>query len=264
MNLSKLLLVYLFLVSTAFAGLDPSNKLKLGDGTASDKTIEFNKGSATNPKLMFKNSDSSFQLNQNILRFGAGAAADKTVEADQGLGATNPKLKYNNSSSKWQFSNDGSTYSDIGSGGGTGPRGYVQVSSSNGYGSTNTKVPRYSNVDVNVGTSITYADSATLGNSFTINTTGIYCAAVTCSASSAETACGWTKNESGVGTTIIYNINAPTRLTHMFENISGTTVGGSASWCGFVTAGDVLRVHGNGNATGQASYDQASIVQVSN
>ncbi len=143
-------------------------------------------------------------------------------------------------------------------------RSYVQVSSSNGYGSTNTKVMRYSNTDVNVGSNITYADSATNGNSFTINADGLYCMSCSQSASSNEVACGFTKNESGVGTTIIYNINAPTRLAmHFLAPITGIAMA-STNWCGFLQNGDVIRVHGNGSATGTASYDQASIVQVSN
>lgn len=50
----------------------------------------------------------------------------------------------------------------------------VTVHTGNGYGSTNTAIPRYTTAMVNVGTAITYADSATLGASFTINEPGIY------------------------------------------------------------------------------------------
>lgn len=82
--------IVLCLLSTlAFAGVDPSNKLKLGDGAASDKTIEFNKGLTT----------------------------------------ANPKLKWNNSTSKIQFSNDGTTFTDIGSG--TGSSGNASIGNIN-------------------------------------------------------------------------------------------------------------------------------------
>lgn len=50
----------------------------------------------------------------------------------------------------------------------------VIVHTGNGYGSTNTKRRRYSTIFKNVGTSITYSDSATLGASFTINIDGTY------------------------------------------------------------------------------------------
>lgn len=68
-----LLVALALLCLPAQAGVDPSNKFKLGDGTAGDKTIEFNKG----------------------------------------LGTTNPKIKWNNSTSKFQASFDGTTFVDL-------------------------------------------------------------------------------------------------------------------------------------------------------
>lgn len=50
----------------------------------------------------------------------------------------------------------------------------VIVHSGNGYGSTNTKFRRFTTILENVGPSITYADSAANGASFTINSAGIY------------------------------------------------------------------------------------------
>lgn len=70
----SLLLVF----SAAFAGTDPSNTLRLGDGTAADKKIILHRGS------------------------------------------NNPVIKWNESLSTLQFSNDGSTFRDIGSGAGGG------------------------------------------------------------------------------------------------------------------------------------------------
>ena len=56
----------------------------------------------------------------------------------------------------------------------TTPLSYVRLNTANGYGSTNNKIRRFTNIVNNVGTDITYADSATLGGTFTINTTGVY------------------------------------------------------------------------------------------
>jgi hypothetical protein len=56
----------------------------------------------------------------------------------------------------------------------TTPLSYVRLNTANGYGSTNTKIRRFTNIVNNVGTDITYADSATLGGTFTINTAGVY------------------------------------------------------------------------------------------
>jgi hypothetical protein len=50
----------------------------------------------------------------------------------------------------------------------------VRLNTANGYGSVNTACRRWTNVVANVGTDITYADSATNGATFTINTSGVY------------------------------------------------------------------------------------------
>lgn len=50
----------------------------------------------------------------------------------------------------------------------------LRLNTANGYGSTNTKIRRFTSVLVNQGVDITYADSATLGATFTINVAGVY------------------------------------------------------------------------------------------
>lgn len=50
----------------------------------------------------------------------------------------------------------------------------VRLNTANGFGSTNTAIRRFTNVVTNNGPDITYADSATLGASFTVNTAGAY------------------------------------------------------------------------------------------
>jgi hypothetical protein len=50
----------------------------------------------------------------------------------------------------------------------------VRLNTGNGYGSTSTKIRRFTTTVTNQGGDITYADSATLGGSFTINTSGVY------------------------------------------------------------------------------------------
>jgi hypothetical protein len=54
------------------------------------------------------------------------------------------------------------------------PQSMVRLNTANGYGSTNTKIRRFTTTVTNQGTDITYTDSATLGASFTINTSGVY------------------------------------------------------------------------------------------
>lgn len=77
-------LLTLLIATSVIAGVDPSNQLKLGDGAASNKTIQFNKGS----------------------------------------GAANPRIRWNNATSKIQFSNDGTVFADFGSGSGGGSAGF--------------------------------------------------------------------------------------------------------------------------------------------
>lgn len=68
----------IFVACVCFAGVDPSNKFKFGDGTTgADKTLEFNIGSGT----------------------------------------ANPKIKYSISNAALQFANDGVTFTSLGSGG---------------------------------------------------------------------------------------------------------------------------------------------------
>lgn len=50
----------------------------------------------------------------------------------------------------------------------------VRVRTFNGRGAVNTEIFRFTNVDTNVGTAISYADSTNNGGSFTINTAGVY------------------------------------------------------------------------------------------
>ena len=50
----------------------------------------------------------------------------------------------------------------------------VSVNTGSGFGSTNTRIRRFTTTRINLGTAITYADSSTLGASFTINEAGIY------------------------------------------------------------------------------------------
>ncbi len=52
-------------------------------------------------------------IDVNALRVGDGTAADIRLIANNAA-ATKPEIKYNNTASKWQYSNDGSTFSDLG------------------------------------------------------------------------------------------------------------------------------------------------------
>jgi len=136
----------------------------------------------------------------------------------------------------------------------------VRVYTANGFGSTNTKIRRFTTTALSQGTDITYADSATLGASFTINAAGMY--AVTYSDSgTAATQIGLSLNTS-TPTTAVGAISAAQRLT------GGTTTAangyfGSAVWTGYLAAGDVVRPHSDGVAVGATDNTTFTIARVS-
>lgn len=74
--------------------------------------------------------DTSITSDKLKLGIPTNSTADKTIEANKGAGALNPKIKWNGSTSTWQYSNDGTNYSDIGSGSGGGS-GYNALKNSN-------------------------------------------------------------------------------------------------------------------------------------
>ena len=55
------------------------------------------------------------QTASNKLRWGDRTDSDKTLEADLGNGATNPKIQYNTTDDEWTFSNDGTAFVTLGS-----------------------------------------------------------------------------------------------------------------------------------------------------
>lgn len=122
----------------------------------------------------------------------------------------------------------------------------VRLNTANGYGSTNNKIRRYSTVVVNQGSDITYADSATLGASFTINTSGVY------SVSSGD--CFNVASTTGISlntttpTTVIYACSPSEILSTM--STGGVNYSGNVGWTGYLSAGSVVRPHTDGMATG--------------
>ena len=61
-----------------------------------------------------------FATSDNDFFVGDGADTDKKIGVNIGSGATNPFIKYNTTDDVWQFSNDGTTVADFGSGSGGG------------------------------------------------------------------------------------------------------------------------------------------------
>jgi hypothetical protein len=123
----------------------------------------------------------------------------------------------------------------------------VQLRTANGYGSTNTKIRRFSNTVQNFGTDITYVDDASLGGSFTVNKDGIYNISYTDLFTSAQDM-GITKNSAEL-TTSVQSVTVPSSIltgaVTPFANYSSTV-----SIPVYLIKGDVIRAHTTGVASG--------------
>lgn len=102
------------------------NNLSVGDGlNTSDKTLKLNKG-VNSPTLRhnFTSGDLEIEnapvLNQkgNTVSVGDGTNTNKVLKFNKG--ASSPEIRYNSTTGKLQFTNDTTTYKDIGSGSGGG------------------------------------------------------------------------------------------------------------------------------------------------
>lgn len=135
----------------------------------------------------------------------------------------------------------------------------VRVDTANGYGSTATKIRRFSNVRDNIGSDILYEDSATNGSSFTVMESGSYNVSYSENGSVAMTV-GLSKNASSL-TTSIESLAAEERLA---ISTTGITSGYSetVSWEGYLSAGSIIRAHTDGAASGVAARTTFTISKV--
>lgn len=119
-------------------------------------------------------------------------------------------------------------------------RSMVRLNTANLYGSTNAMIRRFTNTVTNQGTDITYADSATLGATFTINTNGVYSISYTDQFNALDFV-GISLNTTQPNTGI-------QGLTNASEILSiGLTIAANypviAAWTGYLPAGSVVRAH---------------------
>lgn len=118
-------------------------------------------------------------------------------------------------------------------------RSMVELNTANGWGSTNTTIRRFTNVVTNQGSDITYADSATLGATFTINTGGVYAISYN-DAFGSQVHFGISVNSSQL-TTSVSGITASNRKAMAF-----TPAANNEGYCGttmYLAAGSVVRAH---------------------
>jgi len=121
----------------------------------------------------------------------------------------------------------------------------VRVNTANGYGSTATKIRRFTTTLASIGSDIVYADSATNGASFTIQTPGIYNISFTDSQATTSSTSGISLNSASLTTAI-------EALTQSEVLAIGQIGSGSdenilvTSWQGYLNARDVVRPHSSG------------------
>jgi hypothetical protein len=134
----------------------------------------------------------------------------------------------------------------------------VRLNTSNGYGSTNTAIRRFTNVVTNQGSDITYADSATLGATFTINTTGIYSASHTAQFNVAGDA-GISINSTQLSTGIT-TVTASDVLAVGTSSANNYATNASATF--YATAGSIIRAHTSGSITAGANGGMTQFIIV--
>ena len=115
----------------------------------------------------------------------------------------------------------------------------VRLNTDAGFGSTNTAIRRFANTVTNTGSDITYADSATLGASFTTNTAGIYAVTFSIGTSSAANI-GLSLNSTQLSTAI-QSITISDQLVNAVT--PSATWSACVSWTGYLPATSVVRPH---------------------
>lgn len=129
----------------------------------------------------------------------------------------------------------------------------VLVHTGNGFGSTNTKIRRFTTTFEDLGTAITYADSATLGATFTITEDGFYFYSYV-DASNSALNFGISVNSSEL-TTNIESITAADRLRVIQTDVT-TPI--EISGILKLSIGDVVRAHTNGAGAGATDETSTS------
>jgi len=123
----------------------------------------------------------------------------------------------------------------------------VIVTAGNGYGSTNNKIRRFTTTQKDVGGAITYADSSTLGGTFTAAKSGLYAITfVDGRTDGASTGTGISLNSNQL-TTNVNSITAANRLAYATNYADGVSTAACVSALARLAVGDVVRAHNGGD-----------------
>lgn len=155
-------------------------------------------------------------------------------------------------------------WTSVSSGTLTAPRSEVHVDTQNGYGSTATKIRRFTNTRKRVGPAISITDDATNSTRFTVNEAGVYAVTYCDFDAAGSSQMGISVNAASVST----DIDATTYANGYRAVTRHDALGGqkSVSWTGNLSVGDVVRAHTDGFSAAGAANSNVSftIVKVSN
>lgn len=132
----------------------------------------------------------------------------------------------------------------------------VRLNTGNGYGSTSTKVRRFTTTVTNQGTDITYSDSATLGASFTINTSGVYSICYADNFNNADIV-GLSLNASSGATAIL---SLPVSEVLCSDATAGANYTSSTAVTLYLPSSSVVRPHTNGGIPTGSGTNQVQFV----
>lgn len=135
----------------------------------------------------------------------------------------------------------------------------VRLNTANGYGSTNTKIRRFTNTVTNQGSDITYADSATLGASFTINSDGVYAISYTDNSASAGNL-GIVLNDNQGTTNVSVTTAANVLAFSSFSSVAN--VAGQVSITVYLPSGSVIVPKTDGTVVSTAALVFFTITRV--
>lgn len=137
-------------------------------------------------------------------------------------------------------------------------RSQVRLSTGNGHGSTNTRIRRFTTAVENVGSDITYADSAANGATLTINRDGIYAMSYSDLYSAGSVTFGISLNSTELTQDLIALTNADiVAITSAATNLTGTCAVTMR-----LRAGDVIRAHTNGTPDSAGTSSRFTISRV--
>lgn len=138
-------------------------------------------------------------------------------------------------------------------------RSRIIVNTPNGHGSTNNKIRIYTATKQSAGTAITYATSATLGDTFTINEDGLYTMTLYDVWSAGAAEIGISKNSNQL-TTTISSVTDANRLIWLQTPSAG--IYATVSTTQFLQTGDVIRSHGSGQLNGTTALAEFQITKL--